>query len=109
MYESVKAGKIICMDTQHTLSDATAGGIEPNSLTLDLCRQYVDDFVLVTEEEIRSALCTALTMQHLLIEGAAGVALGSFLKCAQNYEGKNAVVLLSGGNISLETLRSVIQ
>lgn len=109
MYESVKAGKIVCMDTQLTLSDATAGGIEPNSLTLDLCRQYVDDFVLVTEEEIRSAMRTSLTMQHLLIEGAAGVALGSFLKCAQDYTGKNAVVLLSGGNISLDTLRSVIQ
>ncbi|QMT61797.1 threonine/serine dehydratase [Legionella sp. PC997] len=109
MYESVKAGKIISMDTLPTLSDATAGGIEPNSITLDLCRDYVDDFVLVSENEIQSAILTIVNTHHLLIEGAAGVALASFLKCAKYYQGKNVVVVLSGANISLETLRKVIQ
>ncbi|WP_454781616.1 threonine/serine dehydratase [Legionella sp. WA2022007384] len=109
MSESIKAGKIISMETLPTLSDATAGGIEPDSITLDLCRDYVDDFVLVSENEIQSALLTIIKTQHLLIEGAAGVALASFLKCAKDYPGKNAVVVLSGGNISLETLRKVIR
>lgn len=109
MSESIKAGKIISMETLPTLSDATAGGIEPDSITFDLCREYVDDFVLVTEREIQSAIQTVLKAHHLLIEGAAGVALASFLKCAQHYQGKNAVVVLSGANISLETLRNVIQ
>lgn len=109
MSESIKAGKIISMETLATLSDATAGGMEPDSITFDLCREYVDDFVLVSENEIRSALLTVLKTQHLLVEGAAGVALAAFLKCAPYYQGKNAVVVLSGANISLETLRNVIQ
>ncbi|KTD69363.1 L-threonine dehydratase catabolic TdcB [Legionella steelei] len=108
MSESVKAGKIISMNTLPTLSDATAGGIEPNSITLDLCRDYVDEFVLVSENEIQAALLTILSMHHLLIEGAAAVALASFLKCAEHFQGKNAVVILSGANISLETLKKVI-
>ncbi|HHF7374899.1 threonine/serine dehydratase [Legionella bozemanae] len=109
MSESIKAGKIISMETLPTLSDATAGGMEPDSITFDLCGKYVDDFVLVSENEIRSALLTVLKIQHLLIEGAAGVALAAFLKCAEYYQGKNTVVVLSGANISLETLRNVIQ
>lgn len=109
MSESIKAGKIISMDTLPTLSDATAGGIEHDSITFDLCREYVDDFVLVSENEIRSALLTILKIQHLLIEGASAVALAAFLKCVPYYQGKSAVVILSGANISLETLRNVIQ
>ncbi|HHT0593510.1 TPA: threonine/serine dehydratase [Legionella anisa] len=109
MSESIKAGIIISMETLPTLSDATAGGMEPDSITFDLCREYADDFVLVSEKEIRSALLTVLKTQHLLVEGAAGVALAAFLKCAPYYQGKNAVVVLSGANISLETLRNVIQ
>ncbi|PWY54624.1 serine/threonine dehydratase [Legionella qingyii] len=109
MSESIKAGKIISMETLPTLSDATAGGIEPDSITLDLCRDYVDDFVLVSENEIQSAIVTIINTHHLLIEGAAGVALAACLKCAKYYQGKNAVVVLSGANISLETLRKVIQ
>ncbi|MCE0721967.1 threonine/serine dehydratase [Legionella resiliens] len=109
MSESIKAGAIISMETLPTLSDATAGGVEPAAITFDLCREYVDDFVLVSENEIRSALLTVLEIQHLLIEGAAGVALAAFLKCAPYYQGKNVVVVLSGANISLETLRNVIQ
>lgn len=108
MSESVKAGKIISLETLPTLSDATAGGLEPNSMTFDLCRDYVDEFILVSENEIKAALLTVLNMHHLLVEGAAAVALAAFLKCAPLYQNKNAVVLLSGANISLETLKKVL-
>lgn len=108
MSESVKVGKIISLETLPTLSDATAGGLEPNSMTFDLCRDYVDEFILVSENEIKAALLTVLNMHHLLVEGAAAVALAAFLKCAPLYQNKNAVVLLSGANISLETLKKVL-
>lgn len=109
MSESIKAGKIISMTTLSTLSDGTAGGIEPNSITFDLCNTYVDDFVLVSEREIQLAILAMIKTQHLLIEGAAGVALASVFKCAEQYKNKNVVVILSGSNISLETLTSVIE
>ncbi|ARG97513.1 threonine/serine dehydratase [Legionella micdadei] len=113
MSESIKAGCVIERETLPTLSDATAGGIESGSITFDLCDQFVDDYVLVSEEEIKRAIISLINTQHLLVEGAAGVALGAFLKTAKSkyskhFYGANIVVVLSGANISLETLKLVL-
>lgn len=109
MAESIKAGRLIEMDTLPTLSDATSGGIEPDSITFDICQKFVDDYVLVSEEEIKQAMILLLKMQHLLVEGASGVALASLFKTAHLFANKNVVVILSGGNISLETLKNVLK
>lgn len=108
MAESIKAGKIIEMQTLSTLSDATAGGIELGSITFDMCRQLVDDYILVSEEEIKNAMVSLIQTQHLLVEGASGVALAALLKNQNEFRDKNIVVVLSGANISLETLKSIL-
>jgi len=108
MAESVKAGKIIEIETLPTLSDATAGGIEPDAITFEICQRYVDDYFLVLEEEIKKAIATLIKTQHLLVEGAAGVALAAFLKNAKHFAGKNLVIVLSGANISLDILKKIL-
>jgi len=108
MAESVKAGKIIEMETLPTLSDATAGGIEPDAITFDICKACVDDYILVSEDEIKNAIVMLIKSHHFLVEGAAGVALASLLKNADKFHGKNVVVILSGSNISLDTLKAVL-
>lgn len=109
MYESIKAGVIVEMETMPTLSDATAGGIEKGAVTFELCQQYVDDYILVSEQEIQNAIVSMLRFQHQLIEGAAGVALASLIKHAEQFQGKNVVVILCGANISLDTLNTVLK
>ncbi|TAK73111.1 MAG: threonine/serine dehydratase [Gammaproteobacteria bacterium] len=109
MAASIKAGKIIEMETKPTLSDGTAGGIAKDAITFELCQQFVDDYILVSENEIKNGIITSLKHQHLLIEGAAGVALAALLKKAQEFQGKNVVIVLSGANISLETLKTVFR
>lgn len=108
MAECVKAGKIITMEILPTLSDATAGGLEPNSMTFELCQQYVDDYCLVSEEEIKNAMIALIKTQHLLVEGAAGVALAALFKNEKLFRDQNVVVVLSGANISLDTLKKVL-
>lgn len=108
MAESIKAGKIVDMETLPTLSDATAGGIEAGAITFDICKEFVDDYILVSEQEIKNAIIAIIKTQHLLIEGAAGVAVASLLKNAKQFQNKNVVIILSGANISLETLKQVI-
>ncbi|KTD12083.1 L-threonine dehydratase catabolic TdcB [Legionella gratiana] len=108
MSESIKAGRIIEMETLPTLSDATAGGIEADSITFELCHQCVDDYILVSEKEIKNAILRLIRTQHLLIEGAAGLALAALLKNAKEFRGQNTVVILSGANISIETLKSLL-
>ena len=108
MYESVRAGRIIDMPSLPTLSDGSAGGIEHGTITFALCRALVDDWVLVSEEEIAAAMRLVMETQHLLIEGAAGAAVAGYLKDPQRGRGRTVAVVLCGGNIDLGTLKRVL-
>ena len=108
MSESIKADKIIDMDIKPTLSDGTAGGIEPDAITFDICKKYVDDYVLVTETEIKKAIKLVLEKHHLVIEGSAGVTVASFLKEKRRFKGKNVVLVICGQNISMDKLKPII-
>lgn len=108
MTESVKAGKILDLPSDPTLSDGTAGGIEADAITFDICRDITDEYVLVSEEQIAEAMRGFLDAHHMLPEGAAGVAIAGLLASGGKYEGKNVVVIICGGNISRETLKKVI-
>ena len=108
MAESVKAGRMLQMDSKPSLSDGTAGGIEPGSITFDLCRRYVDRYVTVSEGEIAEAMRLFIESEHTLIEGAAAVAVAAYLKTRDQYRGKNVVIVISGANVGLETLRTVL-
>lgn len=108
MAESVKAGRIIEMESLPTLSDGSAGGIEPGAITFELCQKWVDDYVLVSEEEIKAAMRLLIETQHMLVEGAAGVAVAAYLKTAENFRAQNVVIVICGANISLETLKSIL-
>ncbi len=108
MFESLRAGRIVELADEPTLSDGTAGGIEPDAITFELCQQLVDRFVLVSEEEIAAAMRLAIDAQHTLIEGAAGVALAAFLRCAEEFRGRRVVVVLCGANVSAATLKLVL-
>ncbi len=108
MFESVKAGKIVDLKSLPTLSDGTAGGMDPGSLTFDICRKHVDEYVLVSEEEIRDALIMAIQRTNMMIEGAAALSLASFLKIRKNFEGKNVVLIFSGNKLSLSTIKTII-
>src|SRR5262249_798260 len=108
MAESIKAGQIVELADLPTLSDGTAGGIEAGSITFGLCRELVDQFVLVTEEEIAAAMRLVIDTQHMLIEGAAGVALAGLLRKADLFRGNRVAVVLCGANVSVETLRTIL-
>ncbi|MEM1144387.1 MAG: threonine/serine dehydratase [Pseudomonadota bacterium] len=108
MTRSVEAGRIVFTESAPTLSDGTAGGIEEDAITFELCRELVDDYVLVEERSIADAMVAFIENQHQLAEGAAGVALGAFLESAADFPNKNVVILICGGNVSAATLRKVL-
>lgn len=111
MYESIRAGHIVDMECKPTLSDGTAGGIEADAITFELCKSYVDDFVIVTEEEIKQAMRLIFEKHQLVMEGAASVAVAGFIKAALGQlmsETTKAVILLCGGNINVNLFRRLI-
>ena len=108
MFESLQAGEILDLDSEPTLSDGTAGGVERAAVTFPLCRELIDRHELLSETEISSALRLMLERQHLLVEGAAALAVAGLLKSGRRYEGRSVAVVLCGGNISGQTLRRVL-
>lgn len=108
MHESIRAGEVLALASDPTLSDGTAGGVERDTITFDLCDANVDRWELVTEDEIAEAMRMAIGDEHQLIEGAAGVALATARKVAADFPGGRLVVVLCGGNVGLETLRGVL-
>jgi threonine dehydratase len=105
---SVKEGKFVECPPKPTLSDGTAGGFERGAITFDLCRNLIDDFVLVSEEEIAEAMRRFMETHHMLIEGAAGVAIAGFLKMQERFRNQNVVIVICGANISLSTLKAIL-
>ena len=108
MYESIKKGEIVIMESLDTISDGTAGGIEENSITFDYCKKYVDDFILVSEEEIKESIKLILKHHYMLVEGAGAVTIASFLKNKDMFEGKNVVLIISGAKISLDKIKEIM-
>lgn len=108
MHHSLEAGRILEMESLPTLSDGTAGGVEPGAITFDLCRRLVTRSLTVSEEEIRAAMRLVVERHHTLIEGAAAVAVAGYLKDKDRLRGRRAMIVLCGANISLERLREAI-
>ncbi|MFH1845922.1 MAG: threonine/serine dehydratase [bacterium] len=108
MIESLRAGEIVEMPSLPTLSDGTAGGVEPGAITFDLCRELVDRFVTVSEDAIAASLRSFMRAQHQLVEGAAAVALAAYRQEWDRLAGRNVVIVICGGNIDLDTLRRVL-
>ena len=102
MHECLRAGRVVEVAERPTLSESTAGGLEPGSVTLELCKAAIDRSVLVTEDEILKAMRWMLENEHWLIEGAAGVAVAACMKETAKYEGKNVAVVICGRNVSPE-------
>jgi len=103
----LRAGRVIDVAEQPTLSESTAGGLEPGSVTLPICRSAIDSAVLVSEEEICAAMRLVLETEHWLIEGAAAVAVAAFRKDLRPWDGKRVAIVLCGRNVSPEVLARV--
>ncbi len=108
MYECIKAGGIIEVPEKPTLSDATAGGIEANSITFAICQQCVDSYVTVSEEEILASMKLMVKHHHLIVEGSAGVSVASLIKEKARYQGKKVAIIICGGNVSEVVLKTVV-
>jgi threonine dehydratase len=107
MMRSVEAGEILDLKSGSTLSDGTAGGIEPDSITFPLNEAVVDEWVSVEEQSIAEAMRSYMNNGGQTIEGAAGVAIAAMIERRDEIEGKNTVVVICGGNISDEDLDRV--
>jgi threonine dehydratase len=108
MADSIDKGYIVAPSDQTTVSDGTAGGLDPETMTIGYCKQLVDHFIRVTEEEILMALRKIQQDIGEKVEPAAGLALAGFTKAKQDFSTGTSVAIICGGNIDDNRYRSLI-
>jgi threonine dehydratase len=108
MYESVRSKKMVEMETYPTLADTCAGGVDLDSITLELCERYVDEIVLLTEKEIEESIRLLFEEHRLVVEGSGVLGVGGLLKRKERFKGKKVVAVVCGRNVDLEVFKRII-
>lgn len=100
--------RLVTTESADTIADGLATRV-PAAMTLDIIKRYVDDIVLLTEQEIIDGVGLLLRETHNLAEGAGAASTAAAFKLRNELRGKRVVGILSGGNIDRATLRSVVE
>ncbi len=108
MAASVEAGRIITPEFKPTFSDGTAGGLEDGTITFDMCRRLIDEWIDVPEADIAHAVRNMIDDHHQLIEGAAGVAISATTTWADQNPGSTVVAVLCGANVSSKSMAAML-
>ena len=107
VYLSWQAGHVVEAPMKSSAEGlATGTGYE---LPLGILREHLDDFILVSEDEMNSAIVTHLEQTHNLVEHAGAASLAGAMKIKDRLAGKKVVLILSGGNLSLEYLKIALK
>lgn len=107
MYLSLQAGKITELKNINTIADGLRS-TQPGSLAFSIVKKYVEEILLVTEEEIGIALNTLLMEDKFLTEPSGAVTLAALLAGKVPFENNKVVAVISGGNVDIENIKKFI-
>ncbi len=107
MFLSLQAGKVTELKNINTIADGLRSN-HPGSLAFTIVKKYVDDIILVTDEEIRMALKTLLLEDKLLTEPSGAVTLAAILAGKLPFKNNKVAAVISGGNVDIENIKKYI-
>jgi threonine dehydratase len=107
MYESLKEGSPRRITPKPTIADGMQAAV-PGELTFDAVRKYVDKIGLVTDPELEDAVYELLTLGRVLAEPSGAAPLAAVKGPLKGIPGEKLVLVVSGGNISVDLLRSIL-
>ncbi len=108
MYAYLESGSTGPMPIAPTLADGVAGNIERDSITWKMCRQLVDQVVVVDEQRIADAMRWAIEVHHLVVEGSGALGIAALQARLGGLAGRRVAVVLTGRNVDGETVRSIL-
>jgi threonine dehydratase len=107
VYRSWQSGQLEHTDTAKTMADGLATR-QAFELPVQILRDLADDFVLVSDDEIRQAIKLYVEKAHTIAEGAGAAPLAAAIKLRDQLKGKKVGLILSGGNITADMLRQIL-
>jgi threonine dehydratase len=105
MREAIKAGKVVELPRVHTIADGAAVKVA-GTRTYELVKDTVDEIITVSDYELMNAFLVLLEKHKLSAENAGILSLAGVKKIKE--KGKKIVSVLSGGNIDVLTISSMI-
>ena len=109
MYDSLKKGVPVDVEELETLADCLGGRIGlDNKFTFNIVKEYVDDFVLVSEEKIAEGIKINFLEHKIVSEGAAATSIMVVKEKLSSHIGKNIICLICGGNIDAQLFNKVL-
>ncbi len=108
MVRSLKAGRVVALDEVRTIADGLSPS-HPSELTLSLVQRFVDDVVVIDDEDLYSALHLLLFEEHLVVEPSGAATLAALMRFGPRKFGEKPVAVLSGGFCADEIVRRVVQ
>lgn len=110
MYASLRAGKPVEVEEVASLADSLGGGIGlENKLSFPLCRDHLDDVLLVTEEEIYRALQTVYFEDRLVCEGACVVGIAALQASKLPKSDGPIATIITGRNMDMKVHADIMQ
>ena len=91
-----------------TLSDSTAGSVEEGSITIDMCKALVDQWILVEEKDISAAMRYLFYEHRLVVEGAGALSVAAYLKEREQLTNYTCALIVCGSNIDPATFLRVV-
>lgn len=108
MFRSLKDGKLVELSRVNTIADGLTAK-RPGELTFKIISRYVDDMVLVTDEEMLNAVIYCLNFAKIVVEPAGAASVAAILTGKITAKKKKCVCIVSGGNIEMGLLQKGIE
>jgi len=109
MHASLSVGHPIEVEEVPSLADSLGGGIGlQNKLSFPLCRDHLDDVILVTEEEIRDAMQVLFYEDRIVAEGASVVGLAAVLSSKLVKVNGPIGTIITGRNLDMSTFHAIM-
>ena len=105
---SFREGKLVTTETASTIADGIAVKV-PGDITVELIRRYADGVLTVSDTDIANAILLLLERCKQVVEPAGATPLAAVLSGALDVKGKRVVCVLSGGNIDVSFIQSIIE
>ncbi|UCE05571.1 MAG: pyridoxal-phosphate dependent enzyme [bacterium] len=96
-YRSIKAGRIIPPENPNTIADGLKTAL--GDKTFPIIQELVDEIVLVTEQQIITAMRYIFERMKIIVEPSSAVAFAVLLSKKLNVTDKNVGIIISGGNV----------
>ena len=105
---SVRAGALVHIDAGVSIAEGLGGNPDPETVTFAFIQRYVDGIVTVSESALRAAVVGMLDAEHVVVEASAAAGVAALAEKRLDARGQHVAVVVTGSNIDLARLKSLL-